>query len=103
MTPQNIAALQALVQANPALAQQLQNATTTDSAVQLLAQSASQQGIAVDAADLAEHIHAVQARQMSDADLQIVAGGNKALNDVASWSLFAAGINYAEGALNRCG
>lgn len=75
MTPENIAALQSLIQADPALAQQLQNTTTIEIAVQLLAQAASQQGIAVDAGALAALLANAQVSQMSDSELDAVAGG----------------------------
>ena len=75
MTPENIAALQSLIQADPALAEQMQSATTTDSAVQLLAQAASQKGIAVDAHAIAEHLESARTVQISDNELEAVAGG----------------------------
>ena len=53
MTAENLTALQALIQADPALLEQLQSATSLDSAAQLLVQAASQKGIVVDTAAIA--------------------------------------------------
>ena len=75
MTPENIASLQELMQADPALAEQLQSATTTEAAAQLLAQAASQQGIAVEAGAIADLLATAQVVQMSDSELDAVAGG----------------------------
>ena len=75
MTPANITALQALVQADPALAQQLQSAATSEAATQLLAQAASQKGLAVDAHAIADYLNTPQTAEMTDADLEAVAGG----------------------------
>ena len=75
MTPENITALQALVQADPTLAQQLHTAASTDQAVELLVQAAHKQGIAIEASDIAEHLKSAQASHMSDTDLEAVAGG----------------------------
>ena len=74
MTPANITALQALVQANPALALQLQSATS-EAATQLLVKTASQKGLAVDAHAIAGYLKTSQAAQMTDAELEGVAGG----------------------------
>ena len=75
MTPVNITALQALVQANPALAQQLQSAATNEAATQLLAKAASQKGLAVDAQAIADYLKSTQTERMTDAELEAVAGG----------------------------
>ena len=75
MNPANITALQALVQADPALAQQLQSATT-DNAAQLLAKAASQKGLAVDAHAIADYLKTAQTAELSDAELDAVAGGS---------------------------
>ena len=76
MTPANITALQALVQADPALAQQLQSATTNEAATQLLAKAASQKGLAVDAHAIADYLKTTPTAQMTDAELAAVAGGS---------------------------
>ena len=75
MTPANITALQALVQADPALVQQLQSATTNEAATQLLAKAASQKGLALDANAIADYLKTTQTAQMTDAELEGVAGG----------------------------
>ena len=75
MTPANITALQGLVKADPALAQQVQSAATNEAATQLLAKAASQKGLAVDAHAIAGYLKTSQAAQMTDAELEGVAGG----------------------------
>ena len=75
MTPANITALQALVQADPALTQQLQSAATPDTAAQLLTQAASQKGLAMDAHAIADYLKTTQTAEISDAELEAVAGG----------------------------
>ena len=75
MTPANITALQALVQADPALAQQLQSAASNEAAAKLLAQAASQNGLAVDALAIADYLKTLPTAQMTDAELEGVAGG----------------------------
>ena len=75
MTPANITALEALVKADPALAQQLQSAATNEAATQLLAKAASQKGLAVDAHAIADYLNTPQTAEMTDADLEAVAGG----------------------------
>ena len=75
MTPANITALQALVQADPALAQQLQSAETNEAATQLLAKAASQKGLAVDLQAIADYLKTSQTAEMTDAELEAVAGG----------------------------
>ena len=81
MTPANITALQALVKADPALAQQLQSATTNEAATQLLAKAASQKGLAVDAHAIADFLKTAPTAQMTDAELGAVAGGYPAGGD----------------------
>ena len=71
MTPANITALQA----DPALAQQLQSAATNEATTQLLAKAASQKGLAVDAQAIADYLKTSQAAEISDAELEAVAGG----------------------------
>lgn len=88
MTPENITSLQALVQADSTLAQQLQTATSTDQAVDLLAQAAHQQGIAIEASDIAEHLESAQASHMSDTDLEAVAGGLMTTAGLRAMSVF---------------
>ena len=80
MTPANITALQALVQADPALAQQLQSAATNEAATQLLAQAASQKGLTVDAHAIADYLKTTQTAHMSDAELEALAGGSTSTN-----------------------
>ena len=75
MTPANITALQSLVQADPALAQQLQSAATNEAATQLLAKAASQNGLAVDTNVIADYLKTPQTARMTDAELEAVAGG----------------------------
>ena len=75
MTPANITALQALVQADPALAQELQSAATNEAATQLLAKAVGQKGVAVDAQAIAEYLKSIQTARMTDAELEAVAGG----------------------------
>ena len=75
MTPANITALQALVHADPALAQQLQSATTNEAATQLLAKAASQKGLAVDLQAIADYLKTSPTGRMTDAELEAVAGG----------------------------
>ena len=75
MTPANITALQSLVQADPALAQQLQSAATSEAATQLLAKAASQKGLALDAHAIADYLKTSQTTEISDAELEAVAGG----------------------------
>ena len=79
MTPANITALQALVQADPALAQQLQSAATNEAATQLLAQAASQKGLAVDAHAIADYLKTSPTAHMTDAELEAVAGAGSRL------------------------
>lgn len=92
MTPENITALQALVQADTALAQQLQSATTVDSAAQLLAKAASSKGLSVEAHDIAEHVKTGKDTQMSDTELEAVAGGLMNPAQFAAASIFSFGI-----------
>ena len=75
MTPANITALQALVKADPALAQQLQSAATSEAATQLLAKAASQKGLAVDAQAIADYLKTPPTAEITDAELEAVAGG----------------------------
>ena len=75
MTPANITALQALVQANPALAQQLQSAVTSEAATQLLAKAAIQKGLAVDAHAIADYLKTSPTTRIADAELEAVVGG----------------------------
>ena len=75
MTPANITALQALVQADPALTQQLKSAPTDEAATQLLAKAASQKGLAVDAHAISEYLKTSPTASMTDAELEAVAGG----------------------------
>ena len=74
MTPANITALQGLVQADPALAQQLQSATS-EAATQLLAKAASQKGLAVDAHAIAGYLKTSLTTRIADAELEAVVGG----------------------------
>ena len=76
MTPANITALQALVQADPALAQQLQSAANNEAATQLLAKAASLKGLAVDAHAIADYLKISPTARMTDAELEAVAGGS---------------------------
>ena len=80
MTPANITALQALVQADPALAQQLQSAATNEAAAQLLAKAASQKGLAVDAGTIADYLKTTKTAEVSDAELEALAGGSNSTN-----------------------
>ena len=75
MTPANITALQALVKADPALAQQLQNVTTNEAAAELLAKAAGQKGLAVDAHAIADYLKTPSTTPMTDAELEAMAGG----------------------------
>ena len=75
MTPANITAWQGLLQADPALAQQLQSAATPDSADELLARTARQKGLALNARDIADYRKTAHTIEMSDAKLEAVAGG----------------------------
>ena len=75
MTPETITALQALVQADPVLLEQLHNATNLDSAAQLLAQAANQKGVVVDRAAIATYMQAHRGAPLSDQDLEPLAGG----------------------------
>ena len=74
MTPANITALQTLVQADSALAQQLQSATN-EAAAELLAKASSQKGLAVDAHAIADYLKISQAAEITDDELEAVAGG----------------------------
>ena len=82
MTPENVAALQNLIQADPALATQLQNAETIDVAAQLLAQAGSQKGIQVDPGKIAEYLETNKNVQVSDSDLETLAGGKAARSSI---------------------
>ena len=87
MTPANITALQALVKADPALAQQLQSVANNEAAAELLAQAASQKGLAVDANAIADCLKTPRTAEMTDDELEAVAGG--ATNEVKTtdyWS-----------------
>ena len=75
MTPETITALQALIQADPALSEQLQNATSIETASQLLAQAANQKDIVVDAADIAKYSDAAKDATLADDALGAIAGG----------------------------
>ena len=88
MTPENIAALQNLIQADPALATQLQNAETINVAAQLLAQAASQKGIQVDPAKIADHLEANKTVEVTDSDLETLAGGKAAIGPFRASPLF---------------
>lgn len=94
MTPKTITDLQALVQADPALAEQLRAAATTDDAVQLLVQAARQQGIEVDASAIAEHSESAKGTQMSDTELEAVAGGlaMMKLSELVTVSILSIGV-----------
>ena len=74
MTSAYITALQALIQADPALAQQLQSATN-EAAAQILATAASQKGLDLDAHAIADYLKTTQTPQITDAELEAVAGG----------------------------
>ena len=90
MTPETITALQALVQADPVLLEQLQNATNLDSAAQLLAQAANQKGVVVDRADIATYMQAHRVAPLSDKDLEPLAGGGGVTSTMRArpWSEF---------------
>ena len=75
MTPENITLLQALIQADPALSEQLQNAASIDTASQLLAQAANQKDIVVDAADISKYSDAAKDATLADVELEAIAGG----------------------------
>ena len=75
MTSANTAVLQALVQADPALAQQLKSAATNEAATQLLAKAVSQKDLAVDAHAIADYLKTSRTERMTDAELEAVAGG----------------------------
>ena len=75
MTQENLAALQDLIQADPALTRQLQSATSINSAAQLLAQAANQKGIGVDSGAIAEYIDVNKTIQVTDSELETLAGG----------------------------
>lgn len=92
MTPEHIAALQSLIQADPALAQQLQSATSIDSAAQMLAQATNQKGIAIDASAIAEYMEAAKDVQMSDDELEAVAGGLITRQGFMALSILTIGI-----------
>ena len=61
MTPANITALQSLVQADPALAQQLQSAGTNEAATNLLVQAVTQKGSAVNLQAIADYLKIIRA------------------------------------------
>ena len=75
MPPEPTHNLQALMQADPALAAQLQSATTLEAATQLLAQAAHAEGMALDMAAIAEYLKAAMATPLTDGKLEMVAGG----------------------------
>ena len=75
MSPEKITTLQALIQADPVLSEQLQNATSIDTASQLLAQAANQKDIVVDAADIAKYLDAAKDATLADDELDVIAGG----------------------------
>ena len=77
LKPETIAQIQAMLTANPAVVTQLQSAADNASAVATLAAAAAGQGISVTAPDLIAHLQGAPSKQadMSDADLEEVAGG----------------------------
>ena len=75
MTPEAIAALQNLIQTDPALEAQLESATTLEAAAQLLTQAAHAKGISVDMAVISEYLKAAMDTPLADTELETVAGG----------------------------
>ena len=75
MTPANIAALQNLIQTDPALEAQMESATTLEAAAQLLTQAAQAKGISVDMAVISAYLKAAMDAPLTDAELETVAGG----------------------------
>ena len=75
MTPENIAAVQNLIQTDPALEAQLESATTLEAAAQLLTQAAHAKGISVDMAVISEYLKAAMDTPLTDAELETVGSG----------------------------
>ena len=75
MSPEKITTSQALIQSDPALSEQLQNATSIDTASQLLAQAANQKYIVVDTADIAKYLDSAKDATLADDELEAIAGG----------------------------
>ena len=95
LTPDTIAQLQTLIQADPALVTQLRSCTDAASSAAVIAKAAAAKGITVSSPDLLAHFEAITATQgaMSDAELEQVAGGDKTA--AILMSVFTAGVGCA--------
>ena len=95
LTPDTIAQLQTLIQADPALVTQLRSCTDAANSAAVIAKAAAAKGITVSPPDLLAHFEARTATQgaMSDAELEQVAGG--AVGSAVLFSIISLGIACA--------
>ena len=94
LTPETIAQLQTLIQADPALIAQLQSSTDAASSAAVIAKAGATKGMDVSAPDLVTHFEAATSKQgaMSDAELEQIAGGG---GRSIAISIFSLGIGCA--------
>ena len=97
LTPDTITKLQTLIQADPALIAQLQSCTDAATSAAVIAKAAAAKGIEVTSPELLEHFEATTAKQgvMSDAELELVAGGGTFGAVLYSMSTFGIGCIVA--------
>ena len=96
---ETITQLQTLIQADPALIAQLQSCTDAASSAAVIAKAAAAKGMDVSAPDMVVHFEAANAKQgaMSDAELEQVAGGSKAIAlSICTLGLFCAIASVAD-------
>ena len=95
LKPETTAQIQAMLEADPALMAQLQSAADADNAAALLATAAAAKGITVSPTELTAHTQQAAAKhaQMSDAELEAVAGGG--VGGAVLLSLISLGIACA--------
>ena len=94
LNPETITQIQTLLQADPALLEQLQAETELAGVAALIAKAASAQGLEVSEPDLISHLETeqskVNATTMSDAELEQVAGAG--LGDAIGLSIIGVGF-----------
>ena len=97
LKPETIAQLQTLIQADPALIEQLKSCTDAASSAAVIANAAAAKGVDVSAPDVVAHFEAEVAKQgaMSDAELETVAGGLMTEDGYRAMSFFTVWIGCA--------
>ena len=106
LTPDTIIQLQTLIQADPALIAQLQSCTDAASSAAVIAKAAAAKGIDVSAPSVVSHLEAATPKQgdMSDAELEQVAGGSRAIAiSICSLGIGCAIVSIMDATSSRAG